>query len=191
MAYELYYWPGIQGRGEFVRLALEAAGAEYIDVARGLGEDEAVAALMAALDSEATPHPLFAPPFLRDENVVIGHTAAILLYLGDRHALAPGDPVQRLWVHQIQLTIADLVGEAHDVHHPLGGGLYYEDQKKEALQRAKLFREERIPKFLGWFEQILNRNPQGDAHLAGNTISYADLSRSKLSKVLATRFHTV
>ncbi len=188
MAYELYYWPGIQGRGEFVRLALEAAGAEYIDVARGLGEDEAVAALMAALDSEATPHPPFAPPFLKDGNVVIGQTAAILLYLGDRHALAPSEPVQRLWVHQIQLTIADLVGEAHDVHHPLGGGLYYEDQKPEALRRAKLFRKERIPKFLAWFEQILNRNPQGDAHLAGNTVSYADLSLFQIVEGLRYAF---
>jgi glutathione S-transferase len=188
MAYELYYWPDIQGRGEFVRLALEAAGAEYIDIARGLGEDEGVAALMAALDSEATPHPPFAPPFLRDGNVVIGQTAAILLYLGDRHALAPSEPVQRLWVHQIQLTIADLVGEAHDVHHPLGGGLYYEDQKPEALRRAKLFREERIPKFLGWFEKILNRNPQGDTHLAGNTVSYADLSLFQIVEGLRYAF---
>ena len=35
MVYELHYWPRIQGRGEFVRLALEQAGAEYVDVARG------------------------------------------------------------------------------------------------------------------------------------------------------------
>ena len=177
MAYELYYWPGIQGRGEFVRLALEEAGADYIDIARGpKGEDEAVAALMAALESESFTHPPFAPPFLKDGDIIIGQTAAILLYLGDRHALAPSDPVQRLWVHQIQLTIADLVGEAHDVHHPLGGSLYYEDQKPEALRRAKLFREERIPKFLSWFERILERNPEGDTYLAGNAVSYADLS---------------
>jgi glutathione S-transferase len=176
MPYELYYWPGIQGRGEFVRLALEAAGADYVDVARGLGEDEGMAALMAALDSEALPHPPFAPPFLKDGDIVIGQTAAILLYLGDRHTLAPNDPVQRLWVHQIQLTIADLVGEAHDVHHPLGSSLYYEDQKPEALRRAKLFREERIPKFLSWFERILERNPEGGPYLVGNTVSYADLS---------------
>ncbi len=139
-------------------------------------------------ESEAFTHPPFAPPFLKDGDVVIGQTAAILLYLGDRHALAPSDPVQRLWVHQIQLTIADLVGEAHDVHHPLGGGLYYEDQKTEALRRAKLFREERIPKFLGWFEQILNRNPQGDTHLAGNTVSYADLSLFQIVEGLSYAF---
>jgi glutathione S-transferase len=177
MAYELYYWPGIQGRGEFVRLALEEAGADYIDIARDpKGEDEAVAALTAALESESLTHPPFAPPFLKDGDIIIGQTAAILLYLGDRYALAPKDPVQRLWVHQIQLTIADLVGEAHDCHHPLGAHLYYEDQKSEALRRAKHFRKERIAKFMTWFECILERNPGGDAHLAGNAVSYADLS---------------
>ena len=34
MRYELYYWPSIQGRGEFIRLTLEEAGADYVDVAR-------------------------------------------------------------------------------------------------------------------------------------------------------------
>lgn len=173
MAYELYYWPGIQGRGEFVRLALEEAGADYIDIARGSsGED----ALVAVPEQDDIAHPPFAPPFLKDGDVLIGQTAAILLYLGDRHALAPRDAAKRLWTHQIQLTIADLVTEAHDTHHPLGGHLYYEDQKAEALRRAKHFCAERIQKFLGWFETILLRNPEGDRHLAGKRISYADLS---------------
>jgi glutathione S-transferase len=189
MSYELYYWPGIQGRGEFVRLALEEAGADYIDIARDpKGEDEAVAALMAAQESESLTHPPFAPPFLKDGDIIIGQTAAILLYLGDRHALAPKDPVQRLWVHQIQLTIADLVGEAHDVHHPLGGSFYYEDQKPEALRRATLFREERIPKFLSWFERILERNSEGDTYLAGNAVSYADLSLFQTAEGLLYAF---
>ncbi|WGJ14818.1 glutathione S-transferase [Methylocapsa sp. D3K7] len=189
MAYELYYWPGIQGRGEFVRLALEEAGADYLDIARDpKGEDEAVAALMAALESESLTHPPFAPPFLKDGDVIISQTAAILLYLGDRHALAPSDPVQRLWVHQIQLTIADLLAEAHDVHHPLGGSLYYEDQKPEALRRAKLFREERIPKFLSWFECILERNREGRPYLAGKTVSYADLSLFQIVEGLCYAF---
>ena len=153
MAYEFYYWPSIQGRGEFVRLALEEAGADYIDIARnsveeGGGEE----ALTAFLERDDIPYPPFAPPFLKDGDALIGQTAAILLYLGDRHGLAPRDEARRLWVHQIQLTIADLVGEAHDTHHPLSGDLYYEDQKPEALRRAKHFREARIPKFLGWFE---------------------------------------
>ncbi|WP_026223086.1 glutathione S-transferase [Methylocystis rosea] len=173
MPYELYYWPGIQGRGEFVRLVLEEAGASYIDMAR---EPNAEATLVAFLERADLAHPSFAPPFLKDGQVIVGQTAAILLYLGDRHNLAPSDAAHRLWVHQIQLTIADLVGEAHDTHHPLGGDLYYEEQKLAASRRAKWFRKERIQKYLDWFETILARNPDGDAHLVGDTLSYADLS---------------
>lgn len=189
MAYELYYWPDIQGRGEFVRLTLEEAGADYIDVARrSSGEGGGMPALSALLEREDIAHPPFAPPFLKDEDVLIGQTAAILLYLGDRHDLAPRDNAQRLWTHQIQLTIADLVGEAHDTHHPLGADLYYEDQKTEARRRAKHFRKERIPKFLGWFETILERNPEGDKHLVGNAVSYADLSLFQLIEGLSYAF---
>lgn len=173
MTYELYYWPGVQGRGEFVRLALEDAGADYVDVARERGGEEA---LLAFLEREDLVHPPFAAPFLKDEDVVIGQTAAILLYLGDRLDLASKDEGLRLWTHQIQLTIADLVGEAHDAHHPLGADLYYEDQKPEALRRARSFREERIPKFLDWFEAVLARNPQGNGHLVGDAATYVDLS---------------
>ncbi|ACB95586.1 glutathione S-transferase family protein [Beijerinckia indica] len=177
MAYELYYWSGIQGRGEFVRLALEEAGADYIDIARkpdsqGGGDT----ALMALLERDDIPHPPFAIPVLKDGDILIGQTAVILLYLGDRHQLAPRDEVKRLWTHQIQLTIADLVAEAHDTHHPLSAALYYEEQKPEALRRAEYFRKDRIPRFLGWFEEILARNPEGDRHLVGKAISYADLS---------------
>ncbi len=189
MAYELYYWPGIQGRGEFVRLALEEAGADYIDVARGpASEDAGVGALMAVLEREDITHPPFAPPFLKDGDVVIGQTAAILLYLGDRHALTLRDAEKRLWVHQIQLTIADLVVEAHDTHHPLGADLYYEEQKPEALRRAKHFRQERIPKYLNWFESILARNPKVDKHLVGKRVSYADLSLFQIVEGLLYAF---
>jgi glutathione S-transferase len=189
MAYEFYYWPSIQGRGEFVRLALEEAGADYVDIARnsvdaGSGEE----ALMAFLERDDIPHPPFAPPFLKDGDVLIGQTAAILLYLGDRHGLAPRDEAKRLWVHQIQLTIADLVGEAHDTHHPLSGDLYYEDQRPEALRRAKSFREERIPKFLGWFERILARNPEGAGQLVGSALTYADLSLFQIVEGLVYAF---
>jgi glutathione S-transferase len=184
MAYEFYYWPSIQGRGEFVRLALEEAGAVYIDVARrpeseGGGEE----ALMAFLERDDIPYPPFAPPFLKDGDVLIGQTAAILLYLGDRHDLAPRDAAKRLWVHQIQL-----VGEAHDTHHPLSGDLYYDDQKPEALRRAKSFREARIPKFLGWFERILVRNPEGAGQLVGSALTYADLSLFQIVEGLLYAF---
>jgi glutathione S-transferase len=173
MAYELYYWPGIQGRGEFIRLALEEAGAEYADVGR---EPNGMAAMMALLNGEGVEHPSYAPPFLKSGKLLIGQSANILLYLGERHGLAPKTEGGRIWTHQIQLTIADLAVEAHDAHHPLGGDFYYEDQKPEAARRAEAFRKNRIPKFLNWFETILARNPKGDAHLVGARLTYADLS---------------
>ena len=174
MSYKLYYWPGIQGRGEFIRLALEEAGAAYADVARK--SKKGMAEMMTILESQTIEHPPFAPPFLKDGDVIIGQTSAILLYLGARHGLAPSDETGRIWTHQLQLTIADLVTEVHETHHPIGVELYYEEQKPEAMRRAKEFRENRIPKFLGWFESVLARNPQGNGHLAGASISYADLS---------------
>ena len=172
MAYELYYWPGLQGRGEFVRLALEEAGVEYVDVARIKG----VEALMRAWDGSDIATPSFAPPFLKHGKLVIGQTANVLYYLGERHRLAPRSDAGRIWTNQIQLTIADLVTEAHDTHHPLGGDFYYEDQKREAAKRAKMFRESRIPRFLDWFETILARNPKSENRLVGARLSYADLS---------------
>lgn len=181
MAYQLHYWPTIQGRGEFVRLALEAACADYVDVARqppakGGGES----ALMRELDDARNPRPSFAPPFLVDGDVVVGQTAAILLYLGPRLGLAGVGEADALWTHQIQLTIADVVAEAHDTHHPISTALYYEDQREAALERAKAFRDERIPKYLGWLERILQRNPGGDVHLVGDSLTYADLSLFQL-----------
>ena len=188
MSYELYYWPGIQGRGEFVRLALEQAGAEYVDVARGRGPGQGVKALMRFLDQETVARPPFAPPFLRDGDVLVGQTAAILLYLGPRLGLAPEDEAGRLWTHQIQLTIADLVAEAHDTHHPIDVGLYYEDQKPEAARRAAAFRRERVPKYLGWLAQVVDRNPAGSGWLVGEQPTYADLSAFQVVEGLRYAF---
>jgi len=168
--YELYYWPSIQGRGEFVRLALEEAGADYVDVAR---RDGGIDLLMAAL--EVGDHPAFAPPFLKAGEQTIGQVANILLYLGEQHGLAPRTEPGRLWVHQLQLTIADLVTEAHDTHHPIASMLYYEDQKPEAKRRAADFVETRIPKFMGYFARLL-ANPEPRDYLLGERVSYADLS---------------
>jgi glutathione S-transferase len=181
MAYELHYWPGIQGRGEFVRLALETAGAPYVDVARGDAKDGAgLPAMFRYLEGGDVQRPPFACPFLVDGRKVIGQTAAILLYLGPRLKLVPAGEADRLWVHQIQLTLADLVVEAHDTHHPIASGLYYEDQKPESLRRAGEFRRERIPKFLGWCEAILERNAGNAARevprMVGGRLTYADLS---------------
>lgn len=175
MSYELYYWPGIQGRGEFVRLALEQAGAAYVDVAREPRHGGMKSMLHLLEDGTATRQP-FAPPFLRDGDLVIAQTAAILLYLGSRLGLAPADEAGRLWMHQLQLTAMDFLDEIHDTHHPIAGGLYYEDQKPEAKRRARDFREQRLPKYLDYFEAVLAANPDGDAHLAGTVPGYADLS---------------
>lgn len=171
MTYELFYWGGIPGRGEFVRLALEYAGADYREMNRE--EPDAVAALLTDPDIVT---PSFAPPYLRHRDVVVGQVGAILNYLGPLLDLSPEDEVGRNWTLQIQLTIADMVAEAHDVHHPVGIGAYYEDQKAEASRRAEEFRGERIEKFLGWFERVLERNPEGPNHLVGGKVSYADLS---------------
>ena len=172
MRYELYYWPDIQGRGEFVRLALEDAGADYVDVARI--PKRGTATMMRFLESCAAKHPPFAPPFLKAGKFVLAQTANILLFLGPRLGLAPKDEAGRLWAHQLQLTIADWTAEVHDTHHPISGGLYYEEQKREAKRRAADFRAERLPKFLSYFEQVLRRN--GSAYLLGKAVSYADLS---------------
>jgi glutathione S-transferase len=176
MAYELYYWPTIQGRGEFVRLALEEAGAEYVDIARRRDGVAAMQLLMAG----AAEHPPFAPPFLRDGDVVIAQTANILLYLGRRHGLAPRNEAGRLWAHQLQLTIADAVDEAHDTHHPIASSLYFEDQETEARRCAADFIANRIPKYLGYFERVLELNKQGERHLVGRRTSYCDLSLFQL-----------
>ncbi|GGO95731.1 glutathione S-transferase [Stakelama pacifica] len=153
MAYNLWYWPGLQGRGEFVRLSLEAAGIEY----RDCGREEGAEALIENMRSFARKP--YAPPYLEIDGIAIAHVANILMYLGERHHLAPSNMADRLWLHQVELTIADMVAEVHNVHHPVGGGAYYEDQKAEAARAAKQFREERIPKFLTHFEQVANTNP--------------------------------
>jgi len=177
MRYELYYWDGIQGRGEFVRLALEEAGAAYVDVARhGKGERK----MLALLDGRRVPRPSFAPPFLKAGRMLIGQTPNILLFLGPRLKLVPAGESGRLWTHQLQLTIADLVGEVHDTHHPIAAGLYYESQRREAKRRARHLVGERLPKYLGYFERVLAGNPRGPRHLVGGRLTYADLSLFQL-----------
>jgi len=173
MAYELYYWAGIQGRGEFVRLALEEAGVEYVDVARGPSGEQAMMRLLSGDGSGRMP---FAPPFLKAGDLVIAQTANILLYLGAHHKLAPADEGGRLWAHQLQLTIADFVDEIHDTHHPIASSLYYEDQRREAKARSSDFVKSRAPKYLGYFERVLEPNPASHEHLVGAELTYPDLS---------------
>jgi glutathione S-transferase len=180
MRYELYYWPSIPGRGEFVRLALEDAGADYVDVAR---RPRGMAALTHLMESASVKHPPFAPPFLRAGELVIGQTSNILLFLGARLGLAPKSEAGRLWVHQQQLTIADWLVEIHDVHHPIGSGLYYEQQKREAKRRAGEFRKQRLPKFMGYFDTVLERE---------ETFHYVQLSLFQVMQGLRYAFpHTM
>ncbi|TAL54482.1 glutathione S-transferase [Pandoraea sp.] len=189
MRYELHYWPSIQGRGEFVRLALEEAAADYVDVARAppdaLG---GVSAMTAILQDAGHSHPPFAPPFLRAGKQVIAQTANILLFLGPRHGLVGQSETKRLWTNSLQLTIADMLTEVHDTHHPIGSGLYYEDQQPEASRRAEDFLRHRLPKFLGYFERVLANNPAGDRYLVGNALSYVDLSMFQMIEGLLYAF---
>jgi glutathione S-transferase len=187
MTYRLFYWPEIQGRGEFVRLALEESGADYVDVARQSGKGLGVAALLRFLNARNIAHPPFAPPFLQAGRLVVGQTANILLFLGGRHGLAPKDEAGRLWTHELQLTIADFMVEIHDTHHPVASGLYYEDQKKEARRRSADFLENRLPKFLGYFERLLARQ-RGQKYLAGTKLTYVDLSMFQIVAGLSYAF---
>ena len=172
MRYELYYWPQIQGRGEFVRLALEEAGADYADVAR-TGK-AGMRAMMTLLDGRRVPRPPFAPPFLKAGSLVIGQTANILLYLGRQLDLAPREEAGALWVHQLELTITDFVAETHDAHHPIASSLYYEQQRAPAKLYTRYFRRDRMPKFLGYFDRVIRKS--GGPYLLGRRLSYVDLS---------------
>lgn len=182
MRYELYYWPGIQGRGEFVRLALEEAGADYADVARSA---RGMAAMMRMMQARSGTPP-FAPPFLKAGKFVVGQTANILLYLGSRHGLAPKAEAGELLVHELQLTVTDLVAEIHDSHHPLGPSLYYEDQRAAAKKRSAEFWKARVPKYLGYFERLKNGN--GGAFITGRRLTYVDLSLFQIVEGLRYAF---
>jgi glutathione S-transferase len=181
MKYTLYYWPGIQGRGEFVRLALEDAGADYVDIAV-VPEEEGggVPALERYLEGDDVDRPPFAPPFLKAGRQLIGQTANILFFLGARLGLSPRDGAAKLWTHQLQLTIMDFVAEIHDTHHPIGSGLYYHEQQREAKRRAKDFLANRLPKFLGYFERVIERNASRHPRLIGNRTTYVDLSTAQV-----------
>ena len=183
MRYQLFYWPGILGRGEFVRLALEDAGAAYDDVARTkAGMDK----MLAMMEGGSDKRPPFAPPFLKAGKAVIAQVANILFFLGPRLKLAPRDEAGRLWLHQLQLTVTDFVKEIHDTHHPIAGSLYYEDQKAAAKQYAHYFLKDRAPKYLGYFEAVLKKS--GGPYLLGRKLTYIDLSLFQLIEGLRYAF---
>lgn len=192
MPYKLYYWDGLQGRGEFIRLALEQAGAAYTDVAR---TKQGMKSLLRILENTKEPQIPFAPPFLKDGDLIIPQVANILLYLGPKIGLAPRNAGLRAVANGLQMTIADMTAEVHETHHPISASQYYEDQKPAAKQRARAFTTERLPKYLGYFERVLQQNPAGSKHAIGARLTYVDLSlfqlvaglRYAFPKAMATR----
>ena len=186
MRYELYYQPSIQGRGEFIRLPLEDAGADYVDVARDptFGRP----GIMKILEDPSVDRPPFAPPFLKAGKLMISQTANILQFLGPRLNLVPKNEASRLWAHQLQLTIADWLHETHDTHHPIANAMYYEEQTTEAKKRAAHFIANRLPKFLGYFERILRKNSHENDFVFGKKICYVDLSLFQMIEGLRYAF---
>lgn len=185
--YELYYWPMLPGRGEFVRLVLEEAGAPYVDVAR-LPKEEGggFEPLQDFMSGQRPGQPTYAPPILVHGDLVLAQSAAICAYVGERHGLAPDDPGRRKQALQLQLTIADVSDEAHNTHHPISATLYYEDQKEAALEASRRFISERMPRFLGYFERVRERS--GGPWLMGEALTYPDLSLFQLLEGLAYAF---
>jgi glutathione S-transferase len=185
--YQLYYWPILPGRGEFVRLVLEEADVPYVDVAR-LPEEEGggFKPLLAFVQGEPPGQPAYAPPILVHGELVLAQSAAICAYLGQRHGLAPAEPGKRMQALQLQLTIADVTDEAHNTHHPINASIYYEDQKEAAREASRHFLEQRLPRFLPYFERVLERN--GGQWLVGDAVTYPDLSLFQLLEGLAHAF---
>jgi glutathione S-transferase len=186
MRYELYYQPSIQGRGEFVRLPLEDAGADYVDVARDPNFGRP--GIIKFLEDLSLQHPPFAPPFLKAGKLLISQTANILQFLAPRLGLVPKNEATRLWANQLQLTIADWLYETGQTHHPIANALYYEEQTAEAKKRAAHFTSNRIPKFLGYFERILKLNSKGGDFIFGKKVSYVDLSLFQMIEGLRYAF---
>ena len=188
--YALYYWPSLPGRGEFVRLVLEQAGVAYDDVARRpAAEGGGVPALMAQLRGDGPGLRPLAPPVLVHGRLRLAQMPNICAFLGARHGLVPDDEPAKAEAMQLMLTVADLVVEAHDTHHPVGKGDYYEDQKPEAGRYAAQFVAQRLPKFLRYFESVLQANPQGQRrHLLGGSVTYVDLAMDQLLRGIEYAF---
>lgn len=188
MTYHLYYWPGIQGRGEFVRLALEEGGAKYIDVGASENRGGGVPAIVRMLGKRGVRRPPYAVPVLEAGRQLIAQTPNILLYLGGRLRLAPKDEAGKLWTHQLTLTILDLYVEIFDTHHPLGDGYSYEEQKGPARRRTRYFLRARLPKFLTYFEHVLELNRAHRPWMVGARLTYADLAMAEVIAGLTYAF---
>ena len=179
MRYKLYYWPEIQGRGEFVRLALEDAAADYLDMARLSGRGKGIESMLKIV-ADRKGSPPFAPPFLKAGKQLLAQTANILFFLGPRLRLISRSEEKRLWANQLQLTIMDFITEIHDTHHPVSGNLYYDEQQEEARRRSQHFIKERLPKFLNYFDLVIESNEKSELFTVGRKCSYVDLSLFQL-----------
>jgi glutathione S-transferase len=170
--HRLYYWPNLQGRGEFVRLVLEAAGVPYEDVARV--HPDGAREVMAFMTADREGQLPFAPPVLVVGEHVLAQMPVIVRYLGEAHGLAGTDPIANAHVQQLVLTWCDVVDEVHAVHHPVSTAWFYEQQRDEAIVAARLFRDERLVRWLQWGERTLQRH--GGDWLAGSRMTVADLA---------------
>lgn len=183
--YDLWYWPTIQGRGEFVRLFLAAAGIGWRDRAREGDAQALVEDMEKRAENGFAP---YAPPYLveRETDFAIAQVAHIVTWLAEKHGRTTGDAATDLHLIQLQLTITDIVAEVHDVHHPIASSLYYDDQKDAARTAAEKFREERIPKYFGHFEQALG--VKDGAFMDGERWSHVDTSLFQLVEGLRYAF---
>lgn len=187
MICELFYWPGIQGRGEFPRMLLEDAGIPYVDVCRHVGGIDRMSAIM---HGEGAPLMPFAPPFMNVDGMWISHTAAIMTYVAEKFGLAPRDEQEKMIARTLALTIADLLTEAHDTHHPITIEQHYEQQQDAALLRAAAFRDLRMPKFLRHFERTIAHNDRrgGGGVIVGIEITYIDIALFQVIEGLSYAF---
>ncbi|MBI4814756.1 MAG: glutathione S-transferase family protein [Deltaproteobacteria bacterium] len=184
--YELFYWPGIQGRGEFVRLAFECVGAPYEDVARRPESAGGGSKAIIEILQDESGASVFAPPILRHGARLVSHTANILAYVGPRLGLVGESEVARDTAHQLQLTVTDFVAEIHNTHHPVSPSLYFEDQVEEAKRATHHFLESRMPKYLRHFEKTATRS--GGPWILGDAMTYVDLSMFQLHEGLSYAF---
>ncbi|QIW96113.1 hypothetical protein AMS68_001631 [Peltaster fructicola] len=184
--YELLYHPQIPGRGEFIRLAFEAVGVSYTDVANdkkdGYSEVQSICMNDEINSSDGNP-PILAPPALRVPGagpdgtaLILAQTPNILFYLGEKLGLVSTAEADKYHTYQLVLTALDLNNEIHDSHHPIAPSAYYEDQSAEALKKAADVRNARLPKFFSYFERSLQHNHTngGGKFLIGGRLSIAD-----------------
>jgi glutathione S-transferase len=179
--FELIYWPGDPGRAEHIRLALEYAGAKYIDTA--LSKDALTTVLAQISDDQlgdSLNPPCYAPPILRHGQLAINQTPNVLLYLGPKLGLVPGideNPNNLFRVNALALSALDgLSNEVHNCHHPISTSLYYEEQKDESIRASTAWVTKRLPIFLAYFQKVLSGEASGQGPwLFGGKTSYADL----------------